>query len=330
MSCEGDFCSVDKLKPGSKRHSSSGSKRGKYENPDSKPSGSQKGKISIENFMSLYIFVKQLGNGAFGVVNLMKHAKSDKNYAVKVIKKTDPHTDTKTRNEINLSINLDSEYVCKVHSYHEDDENFYIFMEYLTGMDLCEFIRKYRTFFINNPKCFWFVVKSILQGLVYLHSQGIAHFDIKPENVFLLLDTAENIIGVKLIDLGLAVKINENERKFRGTASYMAPEFFHLCWSTEFKADIWSLGMTAYAMLMASLPISSRKKDHQLAQQEIYHKIEKLLSFTKITPFPKRSDCKEIFQIEEFIALCFIVDPSERPTAQQLLDFILAIKLSNT
>jgi hypothetical protein len=75
MSCEGDFegdsvCSDAEPKPGSKRHSSSnsssGSKRGKRENPDSKPSGSQKSKSSIENFMSLYIFLKLLG---FGTLN---------------------------------------------------------------------------------------------------------------------------------------------------------------------------------------------------------------------------------------------------------------------
>ena len=311
--------------PGSSSDSSSGSssglKRGRCESPNSKPSGSQKKKRRIENLMSLYIFVKLLGCGAFGKVNLMQHRISGTLYAVKVIKK-DQITDSKTRYEIELGMNLDSKHVCKVHSYHEDDEHFYIFMEYLEGMDLCDFIRKDPKFFMRNPKIFWVVVESILHGLAYLHSKGIAHMDIKPENVFLLLDDKGNIVGVKLIDLGLAIDITKKIKCFRGTNTYMAPEFFHFCWSTGFPADIWSLGITAFAMLRASLPISSRKKDRQCAQSEIYAKIGSLLTMKSFTPFLKKNESIEISEIEDFIKSCFSVDPQKRPTADDLLKMI--------
>lgn len=317
-------------KPGSKRSSGSGSgsssspkRRKGVRNQNSIPRVSEDRSL-FANFLSLYIFVRLLGLGAFGLVNLMQHRISGFFYAVKVVKKTFSKEDANTRFEINLGMRLDSEYVCRVHKFYEDDEKFYIFMDYLKGWDLYNFIVKNPTFFVNNPKIFWVVIKSVLQGLAYLHSQGIAHMDIKPENVYLLLDDAENIIGAKLIDLGLSMEVNEKTKCFRGTDTYMAPEFFHFCWSTGFPSDIWSLGITAFAMLRASLPISSRNKDKNSAQSEIYAKIGSLLMTNSFIPFSKRSEDPEIFEIEAFIMSCLIVDPENRPTAAILLEYVSA------
>lgn len=309
MSCEGDSFwtksrSDSGAKPGTKRRSGLDSKRKKKSTSNA----------SIDSFMKMCIFVSFLGKGAFGVVNLMKHQTTSKHYAVKVVKKTDPITNAKTRNEIELGMKLGSQHICKVHEYHEDDEHLHIFMEYLEGMDLCDFIRKYPMYFINNPKSFWIVIESILRGLSYLHSKKIAHFDVKPENIYFLVDG-----GAKLIDLGLSMKVDKTTKCFSGTGAYMAPEFFHLCRSTGLPADIWSLGMTAYAMLRASLPISSRNKDPRSALFEIYAKIESLLRKGSFNLFKKRSERIEILEMEEFIASCLIVNPDERQTADDLL-----------
>lgn len=306
--------------------SSSGLKRGRCESPNSKPSGSQKKKRRIENFLSLYIFMTLLGFGAFGVVNLMKERDSSRVYAVKVIKKSGPKEDAKTRYEIELGMKLDSQYVCRVRKYHEDDKNFYVFMDYLQGMDLFDFIRKNPKFFMTNPKTFWFVVKSILQGIAYLHSKGIAHFDIKPENIFLLLDKEGNIIGVKLIDLGLSMEVNEMTKVFRGTDTYMGPEFLHLCWFTGLPADIWSFGITAFFMLMEYFPIFSQNKDPRKAKDEIFSKIKNLIGTFSFAPFRKRSENDDILRIQEFILSCLIVDPENRLTAEDLLKMIPVIE----
>jgi serine/threonine protein kinase len=328
MSCKGDsgFSNAEQ-NPGSKRHSSSnsssGSKGGKCENPDSKPSGPQDEKIPVKDFMNLYIFVKLLGFGAFGTVNLMRDLASGIFYAVKVVKKTDPHTDAEIRYEIELGMKLDSQYVCKVHRYHEDDEHFYIIMDYLKGMDLCDFIRKDPKFFTSNPTIFWFVVESILRGLAYLHSQAIAHMDIKPENILLLLDNEGNIIGVKLIDLGLSMVVNDATKKcIRGTNIYMAPEFFHPFSNIDCKVDIWSIGITVFAMIKASLPteIESRKKNPKRRQDEIYQKIERLLMKKSFNPFGEEtSKDPNIKKMESFTLSCLITNPTNRPTAVELL-----------
>jgi serine/threonine protein kinase len=146
--------------------------------------------------------------------------------------------------------------------------------------------------------------------------------DIKPENVFLLLDDKGNIVGVKLIDLGLAIDITKKKKCIHGTDAYMGPEFFHSCWTTGLPADIWSLGITAFVMLRGYLPISSQNKDPHQAKNEIFSKIASLLSTISFNPFFKRSKNAEIFEIEDFILSCLIVDPENRLTADDLLKMI--------
>jgi serine/threonine protein kinase len=146
--------------------------------------------------------------------------------------------------------------------------------------------------------------------------------DIKPENIFLLLDNEGNIIGVKLIDLGLSMVVNDATKCFRGTNIYMAPEFFHPFSNIDCKVDIWSIGITVFAMIKASLPteIVSRKKDPKRRQDEIYQKIERLRMNKSFNPFgEKTSEDQNIAKMESFIRSCLITDPTNRPTADELL-----------
>ena len=326
MSCNSD--------PGSKRCFNSGSssaskkRREDVEPRDSIPRASENISLSFDKFMNLYIFVRVLGSGAFGVVNLMEHRISGKLCAVKIVKKTNPNADGKIRNEIKLGMHLDSQHICKVHEYHEDDRHFFIIMEYLKGMDLCDFIRKYPTFFIKNHQSFWFVVGCILHGLAYLHSKGIAHIDIKPENVYLLLDNQGNIIGVKLIDLGLSIVVNDTTKCFRGTPTYMAPDFFSPSCKIDCSVDIWSLGITVFAMIKAYLPteIASRKKDPKRRQDDTYQKIKNLMLNKSFNPFGEEtSEDPNTKEMESFTLSCLITDPTNRPTADDLLKKIPAI-----
>ena len=128
--------------------------------PESKSdSGSDsKSKINVIEFLDLYIFLELLGSGAFGTVDLVKNRETEKEYAMKTVRKRGIAADVDTRNEIDFGMKLVSPHLCKVHEYHEDDENFYILMEYLNGKDLFDFIQKNPGFFMNNPKIFWFVI----------------------------------------------------------------------------------------------------------------------------------------------------------------------------
>jgi serine/threonine protein kinase len=91
-------------------------------------------------------------------------------------------------------------------------------------------------------------MSQVLQGLLYLHEQGVIHRDIKGANI---LTTKEGL--VKLADFGVATKSNLAEYSVVGTPYWMAPEVIELSGATT-ASDIWSLGCTVIELLDGKPP----------------------------------------------------------------------------
>ena len=113
------------------------------------------------------------------------------------------------------------------------------------------------------------IALGIVQAASYLHYSGIAHLDIKPDNVLM---TACGI--PKLADFGLAMRFrNENGyicylTAFHGSFEYVPPEMFLLTAPIDMmKSDSWSLGVTFFAMLSGHLPFSCSTEMELLSNQ---------------------------------------------------------------
>jgi len=94
-------------------------------------------------------------------------------------------------------------------------------------------------------------IAQVLEGLVYLHEQGVIHRDIKGANI---LTTKEGL--VKLADFGVATKLNEadfNTHSVVGTPYWMAPEVIELSGVCA-ASDIWSVGCTIIELLTCVPP----------------------------------------------------------------------------
>ena len=143
-----------------------------------------------------------LGRGAFGKVNLAMHKLVRKLVAIKSLNKvalTDEHHKNKLMKEVNLLLKLRNNHIVKIYETIETQKHIIIVMELCAGGDLLNYVRKRRR--LKEPYA-QKIFKQIIAGLNFIHSKGIAHRDIKLDNI--LLDGKGN---VKIADFGVSRQI---------------------------------------------------------------------------------------------------------------------------
>ena len=166
------------------------------------------------------------------------------------------------RNEIETLKMCQHPNIIKLLDVFENTDHVYIVMELLDGGDLFSYLEK-RKFKIPEARARK-IIHYLAGALFYLHSYGIIHRDIKPENI-LMVDKSESS-DVKIVDFGLAKMIGPSQLCIDayGTLGYVAPEVLSEKPYAK-AADIWSLGVIAYLMLIGALPFDS-KDDHELTR----------------------------------------------------------------
>ncbi|CAB0001996.1 unnamed protein product [Nesidiocoris tenuis] len=154
-----------------------------------------------------------------------------------------------------------------------------------------------------------YVCQHMCRGLSFLHQNKIIHRDLKAGNVLLTMEG-----GVKLADFGVSAKNKSTLQKhdtFIGTPYWMAPEVV-LCETFrdnpyDFKVDIWSLGITLIEFAQMEPP------NHEMSPMRV------LLKIQKSDPPKLDLPSKWSRNFNEFIAKALVKDPTQRPTADDLL-----------
>lgn len=191
---------------------------------------------------------KFLGSGAFSNVFQIFH--NDSIYVMKELKINDKTSDTFVRECGILSTleNSSSNGIIEMKDNFIKDGKFYIITEYLHNFITLEsYIEK--TPYGNNEKRksnIATIVNDICNAINYIHSKGIAHRDIKPDNIMINPIT----LDIRIIDFGLSCNSDTIDEKVGGTPGYVDPKSmltsYEYSINNLIKSDLWSLGATIF------------------------------------------------------------------------------------
>ena len=237
--------------------------------------------VKLEDFKVL----KVIGRGSFGKVCLVEYLPTHETFAMKSLKKDlliEQEQIENTLLEKEILQTIDYPLLCGLVFCFQTEERIYFVMPFLSGGELFQHLRKFRTFDEDKVR---FYGAQIALALEYLHSKGIVYRDLKPENILMDEDGY-----LKLADFGMAKKLKEDEKamSFCGTPEYLAPEIITMEGHDK-MADWWSFGILLFEMLCGLPPF-------------YVENLDKMYDMIKNNPvkFPKRislsEDAKDIIK----------------------------------
>lgn len=272
-----------------------------------------------------YEHIRTLGKGGYGQVDLVRERSSGQERVCKSVNTAGlcPAILELMKKEIELLCSLDHPGVVKLFEYAEDvpQQRLLLILEYLPGGG-CDALT-----LAGEPLAEELVGRLIYQLLVsldYCHSQGIAHRDVKPENMMLTREASiEGAPNCKLIDFGLARRCHPGKDICVGTPPYMPPEMIRFEPHTS-KCDIWSAGVSAFELLTGKRPFGTPAPEDGARygiRQPVFERIKKFRNFDSdidTSQFPWWQERSE--QAREFVAWLLHPDPQQRPSADEALE----------
>ncbi|TRY56245.1 hypothetical protein DNTS_028557 [Danionella cerebrum] len=263
-------------------------------------------------------------SGQFAIVRKCKERSSGSEYAAKFIKKRRLSSSRRgvSREEIEREVNILREIqhsnIITLHDIFENKTDVILILELVSGGELFDFLAEKESLTEEEATQF---LKQILDGVHYLHSKRIAHFDLKvPENIMLLDKNVPNP-RIKLIDFGIAHQIKDgNEFKnIFGTPEFVAPEIVNYE-PLGLEADMWSIGVITYILLSGASPFLGETKQETLTNISAVNYDFDEEYFSNTSELAK-----------DFIRRLLVKDPKKRMTIEDSLQhpWIKVIKRRN-
>ena len=250
--------------------------------------------------IGIYQIMQEVGKGATSTVHIAKNTVNNEIVCAKIMEKQSLASEENMkffRKEIGIMSSINHPNIVKYYELLEDVNYYYVIMEYCQGESLQKIInrpgRLSETYIAN-------IFRQLMQALQYLHETGIAHRDLKPDNI---------IVGpkskIKLVDFGLSTDNASNLRlTYCGSLAFAAPECIQREPYLAPLADIWSAGVILYMMAVGQLPWPT---------SNLVQMMKNITSGKFIIPLYLSKG------IHDLLSRMLRLNPSERPTSSQVL-----------
>jgi 5'-AMP-activated protein kinase catalytic alpha subunit len=221
-----------------------------------------------KNEISQYQIKGKIGEGMFGKVKLGIHLLTNEKVAIKIFDKGKIKNEKEVEyieREISILKKLSHYNTIKLYNIIQNENFIFLIQEYVPNGELLHFLENPENMNLTeNHICK--IYQQIISGIEYLHDIGIAHRDLKLENILLNRDK-----NIKIIDFGLSNKYNKENGELLqsscGSPCYAAPEMIKGIQYHGLDTDIWSSGILLYLMLCKSFPFNDKNNS------KLYQKI---------------------------------------------------------
>ena len=210
------------------------------------------GRSSSDLLSQKYSIADEIGRGASGVVFKALNLQTGGMVAIKKVALRGESKDQLQllQREIDLLKLLKNPYIVEYRESFNTSETLYIVMEFIENGSLATIVKKFGRLRESLVSIY---ILQVLEGLNFLHEQGVVHRDIKGANI--LISTGGQ---VKLADFGVAAKMEggldtQAKDSVVGTPYWMAPEIIQMSGFTT-SADIWSVGCTVHELITGAPP----------------------------------------------------------------------------
>ncbi|ESQ41439.1 hypothetical protein EUTSA_v10012878mg [Eutrema salsugineum] len=257
-----------------------------------------------------YKLCEEIGDGVSATVHRALCIPLNEVVAIKVLDLEKCNNDLDgIRREVQTMSLINHPNVLQAHCSFTAGHQLWVVMPYMAGGSCLHIIKSSYPDGFEEPVIAT-LLRETLKALVYLHAHGHIHRDVKAGNI--LLDSNG---AVKLADFGVsACMFDTGDRQrsrntFVGTPCWMAPEVMQQLHGYDFKADVWSFGITALELAHGHAPFSK------------YPPMKVLLMTLQNAPpgLDYERDKRFSKAFKEMVGTCLVKDPKKRPTSEKLL-----------
>jgi protein-serine/threonine kinase len=298
------------------------------------------------NHLQIAICKKVLGYGGFAIVKLFEckycheyDNECNKCFVIKELrmdvgpcynkedmKKNDEFLHKMLLNEYKIGSKLSHPNIMR--TIDIDEESKLLMLEHIIGIDLLDYLN------LNSCTNGKYLITSfyhVLHALEYMHDIGIAHRDIKIENILLGKEGKD----VKVIDFGQSIEFKKNDKyqhayDLCGTEGYFPPEYYNQPEYMPDKVDVWCCGIVLYNLMFDYMPweYANKNKDARYSMCYYYfenNQLEPMVFSSK--KYKMKVDEKDIDIINDIFKSVFNLIPCDRITMKEFKEKVSKLSL---